>query len=210
MSKQRSPRFQLLLYQHVLGRLRSKVFYIGVLLLGLWLLGVAGFTSWPAPPLDRWLLMIGLLAMLFWLISGIATNLAYVQPRSNHLRLQTPLYRVKISYRRIESTRPVDLARMFPPKEVSGGTRNTLKPFYPQTALGVDLRAWPINPRLLKIFFHPTMIAPDRPGFILIVKDWMKLSNQIAAATEAQRKASQVSDPTARIGAADILGEDRW
>jgi hypothetical protein len=99
---------------------------------------------------------------------------------------------------------------MFPPKEVSGGTRNALKPFYSQTALGVDLRAWPINPRLLQIFFHPAMIAPDRPGFVLIVKDWMKLSNQITAAMEAQRKASQARDPNARIGAADILGDDRW
>lgn len=210
MASQRSVRFPLLLYKHVIGRLRSKVFYLGVLLLGLWLLGVAGFASWPTPPLDRWLLMVGLLAMIFWLLSGLAVNLAYVQPRNDHLRLQTPLYRLKISYRRIESTRPLDLARMFPPKEVSGGTRNALKPFYSQTALGVDLRAWPINPRLLQIFFHPAMLAPDRPGFVLIVKDWMKLSNQITAAMEAQRKASQARDPNARIGAADILGDDRW
>ncbi len=131
--------------------------------------------------------------------------MAYVQPRQDHLRLQTPIYRLKVSYRRIHNTRPVNIARMFPPSKLKVAQQRLLEPFYGSTALGVDLHGYPIHPLLLRLFLNRFMLAADQPGLVLLVSDWMALSNQLSSLTDAWRSAQQLEGQDPISDAAAIL-----
>ncbi|NIS80582.1 MAG: hypothetical protein GTO14_10345, partial [Anaerolineales bacterium] len=61
---------------------------------------------------------------------------------------------------------------------------------------------------VLRLFFNPLFLANDQPGFVILVRDWMTLSNQIHAYMDAQR-AERIERPrTPGISAADILREE--
>lgn len=202
-------RYPLLLYQRAAGRYRRPAFLIALLLMVLWLAVEQAWVSWPASSKAPWLLAGSLVAALYWSLTLLAPRLAYAQPRADHLRLRTPLYRLQISYRRLLSTRPINLTKAFPPSSLSRSERDLLRPFMNQPALGVDLRGYPLNPRLLRLFFHRFFFTPEGTGFVLIVEDWMKLSGQLSdrlenwrGQHEAQGRQATYSD-AARILAAD-------
>jgi hypothetical protein len=206
MSKTKNgKRFHLLLYEHVVGRYRRPALALAVLLLGLWYPVSLDLLTWPRPPADAWLLSGGLVSLAFWLFAWLGPRFAYVQPREDHLRLQTPIYRLKISYRRIQDTRPIDLAKLFPPDSLPRAGRRTLEPFFGHTALGIDLRGMPLPPLLLRLFLSRFLFAPDLEGFVLLVDDWMQLSRQISVRTDAWRAAHQQRRRGPGIGAADTL-----
>jgi hypothetical protein len=200
-------KYPLLLYQRIISRHRSKVFYIAVLLLGVGLLSVGGYTTWPSPPADIWLFVGGVITFGAWLIAGVASRLAYAQPRHDHLRVQTPVYRLKVSYRRIRHTRPVDIAKLFPPGKIPRGDATMLRPFYGLPAVGLDLQGWPMKPSILRFFFNRYMLAPDQSGLILIVDEWMGLSNQISSAVEEFRSREQPRPPSSGTIAMEILSD---
>ena len=180
-------RFPLLLYRTAVARYRVPSFLLALLLLGLWVPVSQGRLVWPQTSAGPWLFAGGSVAALFWLFTLIAPGWAYVQPRSDHIRLRTPIYRLNISYRRVLNTRPVQVAKAFPPRELPRGHRKLVEPFLGHTALGLDLREFPVAPTVLRLFLHPIFIAPDRTGLILIVDDWMKLSEQISDRMETDR-----------------------
>ncbi len=196
-------RFRLLIYDRALSPHRRPAFLLATLLLGLWYLASNRSVAWPQPPADGWLLAGGLVSLAYWLFALLGPRLAYVQPRQDHLRLQTPIYRLKVSYRRIHNTRPLDIVKVFPPGSLHGRERRLLEPFYGDTALGVDLRGWPLSPGLLRLFFSRFLLAPDQPGLLLVVDDWMALSNQLASRMDhwraAQAPADQAFSDAARI-----------
>lgn len=206
MSKRRSRgRFRLLLYGRVIGRHRWPVTLLAVLLLVLWYPVSIGALNWPQPPADDWLLGGGLASTAYALFVWFGPRVAYAQPRKDHLRLETPIYRLKISYRRIDNTRPIDFARMFSPKAMSRPNRKLLEPFFGMTALGVDLRSYPLPTRLLRLFFNRFAFATDRPGLVLLVDDWMALSNQLTSMMEAWRAAREARPIGSGSDAAAIL-----
>lgn len=209
-----SKRYPLLLYQRAAARHRRPALLLALLLLSLWLLVDFGLVSWPTNEQAPWLLAGGLVALLYWLLSRLAPRVAYVQPRENHLRLRTPVYRLQISYRRILSTRPINLAKAFPPSQLRRAERDLLAPFMNQPALGIDLRAYPMRPWLMRLFFHRFFFIPESTGFILIVDDWMKLSEQISDKLEHWRGEAKASSrraaysDAARILAAEPADDD--
>ena len=187
-------RFPLLLYPQAIRTPRRSATLLAILLLGLWYPVSMGMISWPQSPADRWLLAGGLVSLAFALFATFSPRFAYVQPMRDHLRLSTPIARVVVSYRRIESTRPVDVTRAFPRALLRGGERRLLAPFAGKTALGVDLYSLPVRPFLLRLFFHRLMLSPDKTGFIFIVPDWIDLSRQLSSRLDAWRT-SQHSRP---------------
>jgi hypothetical protein len=201
-------RFLLLLYGRAIHRFRGPSTTLALLLLGLSYPVRRGMLSWPQPPAEPWLLAGGLASLAIAVLTWIGPKLAYVQARADHLRVQTPIYRMKVSYRRIQNTRPVDVARMFPPSSLRRHHRLLLEPFYGKTALGVDLRGLPLRPLVLRLFFHPLLFAADQPGLVLVTNDWMALSRQLAAHIDAWRTTNQPRPRGPGIGAAAILGED--
>jgi hypothetical protein len=188
----------LLLYRRAVTHYRRAALFLAVCLLGLWYPVSISYLIWPKPPADQFLLVGGLVSLFYWLWTLIAARMAYVRLRSNVLLIQTPLFRLKISYRRIRNTVPVDLARTFPPSRLRRSERNLLAPFYGQTALGLDLRGWPMSPRTLRFFLSRFFFAPDKSTLVLIVPDWMALSHQLASVLDAWRGSQ-------REGADDIL-----
>jgi hypothetical protein len=209
MAKQdRGDRFPLLLYRRAIGRYRTPTFLLAALLLGLWYPVNVGWLIWPQPPDATWLLVGGTASLVVYLIVLIAPSMAYIQARSDHLRVQTPLYGLKISYRRIQNSRPVDLARMWPPSTLSRGQRNLLAPFFRMTALGLDLRGLPLSGLARRLFFSRFLFAPDQTGLVLIVRDWMALSRQIATIGEKARAAAQPRTRGVGVGASAILDDE--
>jgi hypothetical protein len=184
-------RFPLLLYHRAIRPRRRAATALTILLLGLWYPVSMRMIAWPQPPADRWLLAGGLVSLAFALFATFSPRFAYVQPMRDHLRLSTPIARVVVSYRRIESTRPVDVAKAFPRALLQGSDRRLLSPFAGKTALGVDLYALPVRPFLMRLFFHRLMLSPDKTGFIFIVPDWIELSRQLSSRLDAWRTSQQ-------------------
>jgi hypothetical protein len=177
--RHRSQRYRLSVYGQIVGRYRLPALLLAVLL---FVLGAATWfrwIPWPQPPMHRWLLAAALFSGLTWLFSVLAPVLTYVQPRQDRLRLQTPFYRLNISYRRIRNTRPVDVAKAYPLGKTTRGFHRTIRRFHGMTALGVDLISWPLPRWLLSFLLGRWVLAPDQPGLILITHNWMELSNQL-------------------------------
>jgi hypothetical protein len=206
--QQIGDRFRLLLYERMIIRYRQPALTLTLLFWVLWYLVRKNILEWPPPPTAPWLMAGGLVTLIFWLFTLIAPRMAYAQPFQDHLRLQTPIYRLKISYRRIHNTRPIDFGRTFPPSTVRRSDRWLLKPFFGATALGVDVTDWPLSPGVLKLFFNRYFLAPDQPSFVILVRDWMGLSNQLSTLMNTWRGTSRERPRGPGIGVADILKED--
>ena len=206
MAKRKLKRkFRLLLYERSAARYRSKSLIIAVSMIGLWFISYSTNYLPRLVPLNRWLLAGGLVAALYWLYVSLGPRFAYARPREDHLWLQTPLYRLKISYRRIRNTRPVQIGKLYPSGSLRGKDRRLLQPFHGATAVGVDLYAWPIHPLLLRAFFGRYILAPDQLGLLLLVEDWMTFSNQLSSAVGAWQDTHRNSRHQPGIGAMDIL-----
>lgn len=201
----RGDRFPLLLYERYLGRERTIAFCLAVGLSSLWFLVSRGLVGWPRPPADQWLLAGGVVALAYWLFAWIGPRLAFVQARSDHLYLRTPIFRLRISYRRIESTRPVDFAKVFPLDGLRAADRRLLAPFAGITSLGVVLFSLPIRASILRLFLSPYMLSPDHPGFLLIVPRWLDLSHQLSTRLDVWRATQQTRATTTGLGASEIL-----
>lgn len=201
-------RFPLLLYRRAVTRYQRSSLALAVLLLALWFIVSRGLTDWPRPPADAFLLSGGIVSAAYWLFTLLSPALAYAQPRQDHLRLQTPIYRLKVSYRRIQATRPVDLARAFPPSSLRPADRTLLAPFFGRTAVGIDLTELPLSRRLLGLFLHRFFFAPDQTGLLLIVEDWMALSQQLGVRVDAWRQARQDRPQRQGPGAGRLLDRE--
>lgn len=212
VKRRRLKRYRLSIYHLILSRHRLPAFLLGFMLSLLGGFAWLGWIPWLDPLMSPWLLSASLLALLYWFYSHLAPKFAYIQPRHDRVRIHMPFYRLNISYRRIRNTRPVDIAKAFPPSMTPPGFRRTIRHFYSTTALGVDLLSWPLPRWLLGLLLGRMMLAPDRPGLILITSDWIELSKQLETLmgvwNDAQRQPLQHHGTKV----SDILREDhpRW
>lgn len=129
-----------------------------------------------------WRLLALVPALMSLLILGyafLARRMAWVQCKANHLHVQTPIYPLKISYKRIKAIRPVPLAQVFPPSQQKAITRKWLRPCWGETAIVIDLSKYPVRRDWLRLWFNPHLLLPDTPGLVFLVGDWMSLSRQI-------------------------------
>lgn len=205
--RRRFKRFHLSMYHQILSRHRILAFMLALLLMILGVLTWFQWIPWPTPPLERWLLGASLLATFYWIFTLLAPIQAYVQPRSDHIRIQIPFYRLNISYRRIRNTRPVDIAKTFPAETTPAGFRRTIRQFYGTTAVGLDLTSWPLPRWLLAFLLGRMMLAPDQPGLILITRDWIDLSKELETmlSTWGGDQRQRLHPPGTHVG--DILSD---
>ena len=201
-------RFRLLLYERRVKRFRQPALTLTLLFWVLWYLVKENYLDWPPPPNAPWLMAGGLVTLVFWLFTLIAPRMAYAQPHADHLRLQTPIYQLKISYRRIHNTRPIDFAKTFPPSIVRRSDRWLLRPFFGATALGVDVNEWPLSPSVLRLFFNRYFLSPDQPSFVILVQDWMALSNQLSSMMDDWHGKTRERPRGPGIDVAGILRDD--
>ncbi len=185
--RKRGRRFPLLVYVPVGQRLGN---------LGL-LLALAGLALWGfaprmfGPPIGafpwRHLLLLFPLVGGFLFVYGLATrHLAYVQCFPTHFRIQTPFYPLVVSYRRVMGTRPVQVAKLFD-WEKDKRARSWPKRYWGMTAMAVDLKSFPMDPRWLRLWLDPHLFLPDGIGFVFLVEDWMDLSQEFNGFLAAYR-----------------------
>lgn len=124
-------------------------------------------------------LVPALIALVLLVFTFLSRRTAWVQCRANHLRIQTPLYPLAVSYGRIKEVIPQSFSQVFNPAEEKAARRNWLRPYWGKTALVVRLSKYPVSKVWLRLWFSPYLLSPDTPGFIFLVEDWMGLSRQI-------------------------------
>jgi len=197
-------KYPLRLYRHIVQLHRREALLLALLLLGLWVLNLTPFVIWMSAGGERWLLAGGLVATAYWLFIIVGPLTAYAQPLSTHLRVQTPIYRLKISYQRVRSVRPIDVSRSIAPGKLTTMQRKELEPFLGKTALGIDLREWPLPRWVLRLFLSRWMLANDQQGLILYVDDWMGLSNQVTQALQTWHERRRPQQPGRGV-AAEII-----
>jgi hypothetical protein len=201
-------RLRLRLYDRMMDRYRKPALLLAILFLTLWILLRNELISWPTARTSPWVLAGGLVSAAYGFFAWFGPLTSYVQPRQNHVRIQTPIYRLIISYRRIANIRPVDFTKTFPPKHQPRRDRKVLRGFSGNTAVGMDLYAWPMKRWILKLFLSNYNLAPDRPGLIFLADDWIQLSNQLTAKIDAYRT-DQIERPKSPgFSAADILNHE--
>jgi hypothetical protein len=174
----KGTRHPLLMYRRMMDRVWKYTLVLGIVLAAAarWpLLRERDIFGWSS---NIWITVTALLSFIICGFAFFTRFMAYVQARESALMLYTPFLRLKISYRRIRSVHPVLLQQLFPPDKSSWAQQNFLEPFYGLTALVVDLRGYPMDPVLLRLFLPGQMFSPRSTGFVLMVKDWMKLSTE--------------------------------
>jgi len=172
-------KFPLIIYRHFLSR-----WWTPMIAMGLGLFGIA--YGQYMEPLGRFLPMswlpfvaIGILSILIGIFFLIIRQVAYVQAFPTHLKFVTPFLRLNISYKRIHKTTTTEMRQFFPPKSMSGWMRDIFAPLAGQTAVIIELNAYPISPVVLRLFLSRFFFKDKSPHFVILVKDWMKFSNEL-------------------------------
>lgn len=181
-------RYPLVVYTHMINRWWPAIFTLGLALLALsWAIRNWGFEDW------RWLAFssIGGLCIFLGILMLILRKSAYVQPFSDHLRLVTPFLRVNISYKRFRRASSANMGALFPPQSVSSWRREIIQPLAKMTALVIELTGYPMSQSSLRLFLSPLFFKDKTPHFVILVDDWMKLSNEL----ESMRSGTAPSTP---------------
>lgn len=173
-------RYPLVIYTRMIDR-----WWPAILLLGLATMALAWpfyqdlYTRITEP--WRWMTLAGVGAgtVLISLFMLLMRKSAFVQPFSDHLLLATPIFRLNISYRRIQRTTTATMATLFPPKSIRGMKREILEPLAGMTAVVVELNAYPISRATLNFFLSSFFFKDKTPHFVLLVQNWMGLSTEI-------------------------------
>jgi hypothetical protein len=178
-AKKAGDRHPLLFYRRTIDRIWKSSLALGIVFgVVVWFdliydVSILGISS------KLWLIVICILAFGLSIFGYIARYFAYVKVFPDYFKVATPFLRFRISFRRMRSIYPVLVQQLFPKDESKWSERNFLEPFYGKTALVVELKGYPLNPVLLRLFLPPQMFSPRATGFVLIVPDWMKLSTEL-------------------------------
>jgi hypothetical protein len=172
-------RHTLMIYQRFMDRLWGPCLALGLALAAAWWQASLGRVPRLMPPLDGWAFVAALVTLAFTGFALLARKMSYVQARPDLLRLVTPFLRLNISYRRVRSVSASEFHKLYPRRQAGWGERRFLAPFYGNTAVVVDLFDFPLPPRLLRLFLPLQSFAPNHPGFVFMVADWMALSTEI-------------------------------
>jgi hypothetical protein len=183
-TSKKGRRHRLLLYTHMIDRLWSPLFPVGLLLTGwMWVSGkyIPDLGLVPSTPFPYDLVLYFTIVLIFslTLYSLVVRKMAYVQAKKDHLRISTPFLAFNVSYRRILRAYPSQVSQLFKPGKASKSVRSLIEDFDGETALVLETKGFPLSPFILKLFLGKGMLNPERPGFVLLVPDWMALSTEI-------------------------------
>ena len=173
-------RYPLLVYTRMLDRWWPALFFLGLALLALaWPFYSDLYTRLTSP--WRWTALAGLGVVVIFvsLVMLVLRKSAYVQPFGDHFRLVTPFLRMNVSYRRIRRTATANMSALFPPKGMSGLKRDILEPLLKQTAVVIELNAYPIPRSTLRLFLSPFFFKDQTPHLVVLVRDWMGFSTEL-------------------------------
>jgi hypothetical protein len=208
----KGQRHRLYLYTHMVDRLWSPLFPLGLALSGwMWFSGKywpnIGFIPSTPPPYDL-IIYVGIVLIFgITLTSWIIRRMAYVQARSDHLRVVTPFLVVKISYRRLLRSYPSQVSQLFAGAKVKRSVRSLMEGFEGKTALVLELKGYPLSRSVLKFFLGEAMLNPAGDGLVVLVPDWMDLSTEITSfqSTARQKQKGTLTDANPGYGLLNSL-----
>ena len=174
-----ASRHTLLLYRRYVNRIWKITLLLGLMLSFLWVWRWINTENSALFSTDTLLLAGAVLALILTVFFFLARYMSYVQPYEKYLKVVTPFLRMNLSYRRMRSVRPVLVQQIFPKADSKRSQRNALEPFYGKTAVIIELKKFPVNESMLRVFLPSTMFTRQFTGLVLIVPDWMKLSTEI-------------------------------
>jgi hypothetical protein len=135
------------------------------------------------------LLMVGTLLSLGLMLWALLTrNFAAVMVYPDHVRLVTPLMRLKISYKRMRSVKPSDIRLVYQDVRLSWADKRFLKPYYGQTVITLAVRDFPIPEWVMKLFLPKYYFLPKERGYLLLIEDWMGFSTEFDSALSAYKE----------------------
>lgn len=187
-STKAGTRHPLILYRHFWSRIWKATLILAVFLVGIWAtaeyfqVDLLGLQARP------WVLLGALASLLFTLVALLARRLSYVQVRSDHLRVVTPFFPVRFSFRRVIASRASGLIQVFPPQDSNWARRRFLDPYYGHTVIIVEFKGTPMPPSILRAFLSGYVFLDKPPRVVLVVEDWMKLSTELDSFMGAWRQ----------------------
>lgn len=147
------------------------------------------------------------LVLAIAIFSRLVRNMGYAQAKATHLLLATPFLRLKISYQRIVSARPMEFVQLFSPKRMNWADKRFAQPYFRKTILAVILKGYPMSKALLRLFFPKFIFHPkEKSGFVLVVPDWIALSTEIDSFQNSARESK--SRRSRNIGMRGLYRED--
>jgi len=126
------------------------------------------------------ILLVAGIAFVLFLFRLIASRIPYVQCTEKNFKVQTPLYPIVFSYKRVQATRPNALFEIFKKDKVSGSQARFLEKYSGQTAIVVDMTSLPMSLRWLKFWMTDLMFSSDGRSVVLWVQDWMTLNRELS------------------------------
>jgi len=122
---------------------------------------------------------VGILAILIGIFFLVIRQIAYIQPFPGYIKLVTPFLRLNISYKRVLKTTISEVHLLFPPKQMSGWMKEIFRPLANKTAIVIELKSYPLSPTILRMFLSRFFFKDKTSHFVILVQDWMGLSNEI-------------------------------
>jgi hypothetical protein len=185
-------RYPLLIYTRMLNRWWPAMLVLSIALFAItW-----SISRMPEGQTQPYLVMViaglGGLTLLFTLFLLIIRKAAYVRAFPTYLRLATPFLRINISYRRFRGSTTSEMRALFPPKSLSGWRREIIAPLSSMTAIVINLNGYPVSPTLLRLFLSPFFFKDKTPHFVILVKDWLRLSTEIDSMRLGERESPVV------------------
>jgi hypothetical protein len=173
-----------LLYQQ---QFNEQNFWPSVLLLAL----SGGLLIWNPAKLQAYrpiLLLVVFVAGLILVLTLIFRLRAYIQCRPDELYLQLPFYHLNIPYVQITTVRPTDLFRMFPPEQQRWTQRRFLRSLFGETVVVIEVDHLPHSLTWLRLWMTKYMLCPEKPGFVLAVRDWIAFRTELDEFRARQRR----------------------
>ena len=194
-------RYPLIVYRHMLNRWWTPMIAIG---LGMFAMAYSEYIDPVGRLLPwRWQLFaaIGGLAIMLGIFFWVIRYFAYVQPYPTYLKLATPFLRINISYKRIKKTTAAEMRYLFSYKGMSGWVKEIFSPLATQTAVVIELSAYPVSPVLLRLFLSRFFFKVKTPHLVILVKDWMRFSSEL----ESMRSGIDLNPPSQKRSRDSLL-----
>ena len=178
-------RHSLLLFRNKYRSHRGLYLMVFLLCMGLYLFLYLAPDNLVKPILGLWpyawiLLVVGSIAFVLFLFRMIASQIPYIQCTEKNFKIQTPLYPIVFSYRRVKETRPNALFEVFKKDKVSKQEARFLEKYSGQTAVIVEMDGFPMSLKWLKFWMTNLMFTQDGQSLVVWVQDWMTLNRELS------------------------------
>lgn len=174
-------------YEFTSKRMRNKL-----LLLLLVLVAFIVFDIFVPVTGDLWFVLWAVvpLVLVLWVYYAFFVRRASLIVKPQYMILQGPFTAVKISYGRVSTITSSHMSQHYDLKSLKGRQKFSVKPLYQYSCGFIELNSFPKKlAKQRRLWFSPFLFSPRRPGLLLVVEDWMKLSRDVEDARQRWREA---------------------